>query len=158
MVNIKKILFPTDFSEYSLAARDFAYDLANRYAAQLHCIHIVDSVENIILAGYMPAMETIPPVTIEQIEEIAKQRLDEFVKKHFSELGNSVVKKVIIGKPFLEIIRYCRQEDINLVVLGTHGRSALASMLIGSVAEKVVHKAPCPVLTVRHPTHKFVAP
>ncbi|MGA2914401.1 MAG: universal stress protein [Sedimentisphaerales bacterium] len=158
MVNIRKILFPTDFSEYSLTARDFAYDLANRYAAQLHCVHIVDLVDNMILGGYMPTMEVVPAVSVGRIEETAKKNLDEFVKRHFSEFKNSIVKKVITGKPFFEIIQYCRQEDIDLIVMGTHGHSALASMLLGSVAEKVVRKAPCAVLTVRHPAHKFVAP
>ncbi len=158
MVKIKKILFPTDFSEYSLAARDFACDLTNRYAAQLHCIHVVDAAEDIMLGGYVPAIEPIPAVTIGRIEEATRESLDEFVKKHFAEFENSVVKKVIVGKPFFEIIQYCRQEDIDLIVMGTHGHSALASMLLGSVAEKVVRKAPCAVLTVRHPAHKFVAP
>jgi len=157
MVNIRKILFPTDFSEYSLAALDFAGDLTDRYMAQLHCVHVVDLVDNMLLGGYMPTM-VIPPVAIDQIEEVAKQNLDDFVKKHFSPIENSIIKKIIIGKPFVEIICYCRQENIDLIVLGTHGHSALASMLLGSVAEKVVRKAPCPVLTVRHPEHKFVAP
>ena len=158
MVNIRKILFPTDFSEYSLAALDFAYDLTNRYTAQLHCMHVVDVVDNMILGEYVPTMEGIPPFAVGQIKETAEQRLDEFVKKHFSEFKNSIVKKVVMGKPFFEIIQYCRQENIDLIVLGTHGHSALASMLLGSVAEKVVRKAPCPVLTVRHLEHKFIAP
>jgi nucleotide-binding universal stress UspA family protein len=62
------------------------------------------------------------------------------------------------GPPFLEIVRYAQEANIDLIVLGTHGRGGLAHMLLGSVAEKVVRKAPCPVLTVRHPEHEFVAP
>jgi nucleotide-binding universal stress UspA family protein len=65
---------------------------------------------------------------------------------------------VLVGTPFVEIIHYARDQSIDLIVLGTHGRSALAAMLLGTVAEKVVRKAPCPVLTVRHPQHKFEMP
>ncbi|HBG78363.1 MAG TPA: universal stress protein [Phycisphaerales bacterium] len=163
MVNIKKILYPTDFSEYSLAALDFARDLTDRYKAQLHCVYVVDFVDSILLEGYAPIIEAPPvpvilPGTIEQTKEVAEQRLNNFIKKHLSAIENSVTKKIITGKPFVEIIHYCQQENIDLIVMGTHGHSALASMLLGSVAEKVVRKAPCPVLTVRHPGHKFVAP
>ena len=61
---------------------------------------------------------------------------------------------VVIGKPFVEITRYAQEQHIDLIVIGTHGHSALASVFLGSVAEKVIHKAPCAVLTVRHPEHK----
>jgi nucleotide-binding universal stress UspA family protein len=65
---------------------------------------------------------------------------------------------VLVGAPFVEIIRYARDQSIDLIVIGTHGHSALAAMLLGAVAEKVVRKAPCPVLTVRHPKHVFEMP
>ena len=64
----------------------------------------------------------------------------------------------MLGKPFEQIIRHARQEEIDLIVIGTHGHSALGSMLLGSVAEKVIRKAPCAVLSIRHPDHKFEAP
>ena len=63
-----------------------------------------------------------------------------------------------IGPPFLTIINYAKREPIDLIVMGTHGRGAIAHLLIGSVAENVVRKAPCPVLTVRHPEHEFITP
>ena len=62
----------------------------------------------------------------------------------------------LIGSPFLEIVTYAKAQDIDLIVMGTHGRGPIAHMLMGSVAEKVVRKAPCPVLTVRHPEHEFI--
>ena len=63
-----------------------------------------------------------------------------------------------IGHPSLEIIRYAKDHEIDIIVMGTHGRTGVGHMLMGSVAEKVVRKAPCPVLTVRHPDHEFVMP
>jgi nucleotide-binding universal stress UspA family protein len=70
----------------------------------------------------------------------------------------TVVREIRQGSPFLEIIRYAKEKNIDLIVLGTHGRSGLAHVMLGSVAERVVRIAPCPVLTVRHPEHEFVMP
>ena len=70
----------------------------------------------------------------------------------------NVTREVLMGHPFVEIIRYAREQDVDCIVLGTHGRSGLSHLLLGSVAERVVRKAPCPVLTVRHPEHEFVMP
>ena len=66
--------------------------------------------------------------------------------------------EMVCGSPFLEIIAYAKSREIDLIVMGTHGRGPIAHMLMGSVAEKVVRKAPCPVLTVRHPEHEFLMP
>ena len=66
--------------------------------------------------------------------------------------------KVLNGVPFVEIIRYARESEMDLIVMGTHGRTGLGHLLIGSVTERVVRKSPCPVLTVKHPEHEFVMP
>ena len=83
--------------------------------------------------------------------------MERFVADNLSET-QKVESRVLVGVPFVEIIRYARDQSIDLIVIGTHGHSALAAMLLGTVAEKVVRKAPCPVLTVRHPQHKFEMP
>jgi nucleotide-binding universal stress UspA family protein len=70
----------------------------------------------------------------------------------------SAVVALRSGSPFVEVVRYAREEGIDLIVLGTHGRGAIAHMLLGSVAERVVRKAHCPVMTVRQPEHAFVMP
>lgn len=70
----------------------------------------------------------------------------------------NVVPEVAEGTPFEEIVRFARDKDIDLIVMGTHGHTGLAHLFLGSVAEKVVRRAPCPVLTVRHPEHEFVHP
>jgi nucleotide-binding universal stress UspA family protein len=158
MTTIKKILYPTDFSEHSQAAIPFSVDLAKHYGAELHCIHVVDTEHEFFMeAGYVIPLRT-NPIDIEHLQTVAREQMEEFVNKHMSEVSSSVRIAVVLGKPFEQIVRYARKENVDLIVIGTHGHSALASMLLGSVAEKVIRKAPCPVLSVRHPEHVFKAP
>jgi nucleotide-binding universal stress UspA family protein len=159
MAAIDKILYTTDFSERSLAALPLAVDLARRYGAELHCLHVVDRPAEFVLEdSYMLPLVSEYQPDYDKLKEAAESHLEQFVARHVPALQESVKKVVVMGKPFVEILRYAREQGINLIVLGTHGRSALGSMLLGSVAEKVVRKAPCPVLTVRHPDHHFEAP
>jgi nucleotide-binding universal stress UspA family protein len=157
MINLKKILYPTDFSEYSSAALPYAVHLTEQNKAQLYCLHVVEMPQAEYLTGdYMIALET-PHIPEEKVLKTFEARLDRFVAENFSEI-EKVTTKVIVGVPFVEIIRYTRDQSIDIIVMGTHGHSALAAMLLGSVAEKVIRKAPCPVLSVRHPKHKFQMP
>ncbi len=159
MAAIRKILYPTDFSERSVVAVPLALDLARLYGAELHCLHVVDAPGEFILEdNYMLPLTTDYRPDFEELRKSAETHLDQFIAQQMAEVKDSVRKAVVIGKPFAEIIRYARDRDIDLIVLGTHGRSALGSMLLGSVAEKVVRKASCAVLTVRHPEHRFEAP
>ena len=158
MMNINKILYPTDFSEYSIAALPYAVGLSEQNKSEFHCLHVVDvESEEFIRHGYVIPLVSLPDISESEIMRSAQKQLDEFVSENMAE-AQPLVKKVIRGKPFVEIIRYARDNSIDLIVMGTHGRSALASILLGSVTEKVVRKAPCPVLTVRHPQHKFEMP
>jgi len=157
MLNLKKILYPTDFSEYSLAALPYAAVLAQQNDAQLYCLHVVEMPKEEHLIGDYMVPLNVPHVPEDKILRTARTRLERFVSEHLSEIDN-VTPRVLTGTPFVEIIRYARDQFIDLIVIGTHGHSALAAMLLGSVAEKVVRKAPCPVLTVRDPRHKFEAP
>lgn len=159
MTTIDRILYPTDFSERSLAALPLAVDLAHRYGAELHCLYVVDVPNEFVLEdSYMLPLTTECRPDYDKLKEAAESHLEQFVAEHMPDLRDSVKRVIVIGKPFAEIIRYAREQSIDLIVLGTHGRSALGSMLLGSVAEKVVRKAPCAVLTVRHPEHRFEAP
>jgi nucleotide-binding universal stress UspA family protein len=159
MAAIRKILYPTDFSERSLAALPLAVDLAQRYDAELHCLHVVDMPSEFVLEdSYMLPLTTEYRPDYDKLKEVAESHLEQFVTEHMPDLRDSVKRAVIMGKPFAEILRYAREQGIDLIVLGTHGRSALGSMLLGSVAEKVVRKATCAVLTVRHPEHRYEAP
>jgi nucleotide-binding universal stress UspA family protein len=155
MVEIKHILYPTDFSEHSLVALPIALDLVGRYGATFHCLHVLDVGHEFFLASG----ELIPcPMDKAEMLRSVEEKLDRFIQDHVLPSELSIRQTVVQGTPFIEIIRYCRQEEIDLIVLGTHGHSALASMLLGSVVEKVVRKAPCAVLSVRHPEHRFEAP
>jgi len=157
-VNIKKILYPTDFSTYSLAALPFAVDMAKRYGAELHCVHILDTgYEFFSEGGYLETTVTKTPIPIEELRKSAEEQMSTMIHKYLASAENSVVRQVIMGTPSVEIINYAEQENIDLIVIGTHGRSALASMLMGSVTEKVLHKALCPVLAVKHPEYEVAA-
>jgi nucleotide-binding universal stress UspA family protein len=157
MLNLKKILYPTDFSEYSLAALPYAVGLTKQNNAKLYCLHVVEMhQEEYLTSEYMVPLN-VPHVPEDKVLRTARARLERFVAENLSEI-DKVTSRVLVGAPFVEIIRYARDQSIDLIVIGTHGHSALAAMLLGAVAEKVVRKAPCPVLTVRHPKHVFEMP
>ncbi len=159
MLKLNRILYPTDFSESSAVAVPHALDLAERYKAELHCLHVVDTAyRELVNHGYSLPMSPMPTINHSEVVQSAHKKLDTFVNTFMSQAAGNMVKEVVEGKPFIEIIRYAKTHEIDLIVMGTHGHSALGAMLLGSVTEKVVRKSPCAVLTVRHPKHKFEMP
>ncbi len=155
MIEFRKILYATDFSDLSAWALTYAGYLADTCRAELHCVHVVDDSYQYWLSLDAAPIPAGPPV--EQIAAAAEQQMHRFLEGKLPE-GVRVVKKVLCGRPFVEIIRYARDRQMDLIVTGTHGHSGLRHVLMGSVAEKVVRKSPCPVLTVRHPDHEFEMP
>ncbi len=155
MIDLHRILVPTDFSKQSQNALKYAVAFAEKFGAELYLLHVVQD-----LAVFIPDMITVaPPVlpTVKQLTDavyVAFERLIE--ENHLT--GLAVHREVREGSPFVEIIRFASEEDMDLIVLSTHGHTGLAHMLLGSVTEKVVRKAPCPILTVRDPEHEFVHP
>ena len=123
------------------------------YKAQLHVLHVLEPYY--VVADVNGVADQ--PTQIDRLPTV-DERLTRFCKEHLQAVDDTVIHKTVVGRPFLEIIRYAKDNQIDLIVLGTHGRGVLSHVLIGSVAEKVVRKAPCPVLTVRHPEHEFVMP
>jgi nucleotide-binding universal stress UspA family protein len=112
------------------------------------------------LAVFIPDMITIAPPpapTVEQMTRAVHDAFDRLVKENHLERF-TVHREVREGTPFSEIVRFAKEQQIDLIIMGTHGHTGLTHMLLGSVTEKVVRKAPCPVLTVRHPEHEFVHP
>lgn len=155
MIDLHRILVPTDFSKFSEAALKYAAAFADKFGAEIHLLHVAQD-----LALFIPDMVTVtPPLvpTIEQITSAATEAFERLVRENHLEKF-TIHRAVREGPPFSEIVRYAKEKEIDLIVMGTHGRGALAHMLLGSVTEKVVRKAPCPVLTVRHPEHEFVHP
>lgn len=150
MITLKKILVPTDFSDHSDKAIQYGAELASKFGAELHLVHAIEATPIMYGEGAY-----FPPETEAEIEAAAVKQLEGLT---VDAEGVSVQRKVVPGHPFVEVIRYAKENDIGLIVIGTHGRGAIAHMLLGSVAEKVVRKAPCPVLTVRDKEHEFVRP
>jgi nucleotide-binding universal stress UspA family protein len=154
MIALKRILVATDFSEASAAAVRYGRALAESFGASLDVLHVM---EDPFL--YAPTSEGFAPPQeyFESLEQQTRENLEQTVAPaDRAKLNARLVLKR--GTPFVEIIRYAKSEAVDLIVLGTHGRGPIAHMLMGSVAERVVRKAPCPVLTVRHPEHEFVMP
>jgi nucleotide-binding universal stress UspA family protein len=157
MLNLKKILYPTDFSEYSLAALPYAVSLTKQNNAEMYCLHVVEMPQEEYLTSEYMVPLNVPHVPKDKVLRTARARMKRFVTEDLSEI-DKVTSRVLVGVPFIEIIRYAGDQSIDLIVIGTHGHSAMAAMLLGTVAEKVVRKASCPVLTVRHPQYKFEMP
>ena len=155
MIQLKSILVPSDFSDYSKHALRYGCAFAAEFGAELHLLHVVQDI-----VGLVPEVGMAFPPTGDyrrELRESAEKALEELPGSPW--LGElSVVRATREGAPFVEIIRYAKKHKIDLIVMGTHGRTGLSHILLGSVAERVVRKAPCPVLTVRHPEHEFVMP
>ena len=155
-ITFSKILHPTDFSELSLHALGYARALAESFDAHLHCLHVIDEAYQ-YWSAVGPEMAPVTP-PVEDLTSLADGQMQRFSDDHLIGLKYPAVTKVVFGKPFAEIVRYARETSIDLIVLATHGRGGLTHVLLGSTAEKVVRKAPCPVLTIRDPKHEFVMP
>jgi len=155
-IEIRRILYPTDFSDLGLHALKYARDFAASHHATLHCLHVVDEAYQYLVSVGPDSVPIGPPT--EDLVNAAEKHMDAFVAEHLADTPFPVTSKVIAGRPFMAIIQYARDHAIDMIVIATHGRTGLKHVLLGSVAEKVVRKAPCPVLSIRHPEQKFVMP
>lgn len=156
MPSFQKLLYPTDFSDLANYASEYARSLAEVFGAELHVLHVVDEAYQYWTAMGPHSLPVGPPP--EELIANARQHMTAWKDDLFAGASFPVVTEVVGGRPFMEIIRYAREKSIDLIVIGTHGRTGLSHMLLGSVAERVVRKAPCPVLSVRHPGHHFKMP
>lgn len=155
MIDLRRLLIPTDFSKFSANALAYAAAFAEKFGAELHLLHVVQSYAMLV----PDSLNVVPPVgpSVEELTVAVRAALDRAVQENNLERF-TVHREVREGSPFYEIIQYAKEKDVDLIVMGTHGHSGLVHVLLGSVTEKVVRKAPCPVLTVRHPEHEFVHP
>ncbi len=157
MLLIRNVLVATDFSECSGAALTYGRALASRFGARLHVLHVIEVVAAADVAGIGVYASTAPDLYL-QLEASAREQLHQLVSAADRELLQVRAATVTGDTPARAIGEYALAEDIDLIVVGTHGRRGLSHLLLGSVAERVVRSAPCPVLTVRHPEREFVLP
>jgi universal stress protein A len=156
MIALKKVLVATDFSEPSEAALAYGRDLARNFGASLTVLHVVD---NILARAYGSDGIIMADSELQrEIQSAAQQQVDALLFDDDRDTLRAIGVTVTSNAPAPAIVTYAREAGTDLLVLGTHGRGAVAHLLMGSVAERVVRTAPCPVLTVRHPEHEFVLP
>jgi nucleotide-binding universal stress UspA family protein len=151
MINLTRILVPSDFSECSDAAVRYGLELARKFGARLHLLHVIQDPATQPWAAEGFAVPLLD--ALDQWQRDAKVRLEHAIP---AEDRDNAVVTCAIASPCSEILRYAAANGIDLIVMGTHGRGGVSHMLLGSIAEKVVRRAPCPVLTVRQPEHEFV--
>ena len=148
MINLKRILVPTDFSTTSEAALSYGIALTRAFNAKLVLLNVPAHPGSAAEAEY--------PIGIyETMQNAASQRLGDLLsREEITELKPEYV--MLIGHPADEIVKFAESHAIDLIVMGTHGREGVARVLIGSVAETVVRRATCPVLTIHYPEREFV--
>ncbi len=163
---IENILVPVDFSPYSTEALLYAATLADHLASTVVVLHVIaKEIEaqtvhqragrGVPLFGWGVTSETLGvspemhEAVVVDLRERAQTALQHFLPSELS--GRSVELRVEIGHPFEQILEVAKGERVDMIVMGTHGRTGLAHIMLGSVAERVVRMAPCPVLTVKAP-------
>ena len=155
MIKFHRILLPTDFSANSRMAQAYACDFAEQHQAELHLLHVTQ--EMVLVAADPLSGFTLPAANTDAARTGVERELKNFLDPAWT-AKRRVVHAVRSGSPFVEVVRYAREHEIDLIVISTHGRTGLAHVLLGSAAENIVRTAPCPVLTVRPDDHKYEAP
>jgi universal stress protein A len=149
MIKLEKILFPTDFSDASHNAKRYAISFAKVFGARLYVLTVNQLIN----------MAFLDPLIIHDLDENRESAVQENLEQLSVEIVNQgveVIAEVRKGSSSLEIISFAQEKEIDLIIMGTHGWSGLDHVLMGSTAEVVVRRAPCPVLTVRPTIHDFI--
>lgn len=149
MIQIRTILVPTDFSDTSLPSLRYAVELARKFGSAIHLLYVIeDPIEFLpVFGGYTPDRSAF--------EEFARAGLDAWASTEDLS-GIDVTKRFVHAKPSLGIIQYAKRHEIDMIVMGTHGRGFTGHILMGSVAEQVVRHAPCPTLTIKPANFKLI--
>jgi universal stress protein A len=155
VITIKNVLVATDFSDAAAAALNYGRELARSYQAALHVIYVVDDMR------WRYSFDMTPSLMVgvqESLEEAARTQMAALITDEDREQlrARSVIQTAI--SPADAIVDYAKTAAIDLLVVGTHGRGAVQRLLLGSVAERLVRTAPCPVLTVRTHEREFIVP
>jgi nucleotide-binding universal stress UspA family protein len=155
MIALKTVLVATDFSETSGVALRYAKAFAHAFGAALHVLHVVQEpfAQPWAVEAYGFSLATLQDEWVRE----AKERIETTLSaEERTSLRAELATR--LGHPVVEILKYAADHSIDLIVIGTHGRGPLGHMVMGSVAERIVRKATCPVLTVHHPEREFVLP
>lgn len=154
MFKIKNILLPTDLSTTSLSTAEYAIELAVQYKAKIHLLHVLEKTPPILA---IRSLDLSQEKILKSFEEEGKKSLDNAIRKIRKGGGENVEIEPVLkkGNDYEEIVRYSKDHKIDLIVIATHGRTGLLHTLLGSVAEKVIRYAKCPVLVITpHKTRK----
>ena len=146
MSPIKRLLVPTDFSPVSDIATEYAIDLAGRFGAAVHLLHVLDDTS--YAAAYPDGFYVELPSVRKQLVEEADKKLAALAAG-FAARNFTATWQVLSGRPARVIADEAQHRGTDLIVMGTHGRGGFAHLVLGSVAERVLRTAPCPVLAVR---------
>ena len=138
---MKNILITTDFSETSQTAFALARQVAEKFGGVLNLLHVQE-------LHLPPLVYESAGTGVGQIEQEHRELAENRIKELAQSLGG-VRAEVVLGTPHIEIVRYAKANDIDLIVMATHGRGFFSHAILGSTTERVVRRAPCPVLTVR---------
>jgi nucleotide-binding universal stress UspA family protein len=155
MIRLENILVATDFGPASESALNYGRQLARSFGARLHVIHVVD---NTITWTAVDGIATDFAMLQAEIEDGAREKLRSLLSDEDRHELRAVQVIRTATSPAYAIVAYAKDSQADLLIMGTHGRGVMGHLLMGSVAEKVVRIAPCPVLTVRSPEHEFVLP
>jgi nucleotide-binding universal stress UspA family protein len=151
MIRLQRILVPTDFSDSARHALTYGISFAREYEAELVLLHVVETVP----VGYASDLFPVPMAEVfQEISGYAKTELAKIAEEARAK-GVTVRETVVQGKPSAEIARVASEEQVDMIVLGTHGKGMLDKAIFGSTTERVVRRSPCPVLTVRPTEHAF---
>ncbi len=158
MIAVKNVLVATDFSPSSDTALAYGRTLARTFGGRLHVMHVVEDVA--LRLAYADAAGGIasPRDTQLEIERDGQRRLDAAVAEDDRRELQAVAVLRVGNSPAAEIVNYAAETNIDVIVVGATGRGMIDRLLMGSVADKVIRRAPCPVLAVRHPEHEFIVP
>lgn len=143
-MSMPHFLVPIDFSAYAEQALDYAARLARTLKARLTVLHVIQPVP---MAGVDMGV-ALPEAYLRELEEAVQHNMEEALGRVTAD-GLTAERVVLYGVPFQEIVETAKAHQVDLIVMGTHGRTGLMYVLLGSVAEKVVRLAPCSVLVVR---------
>ena len=154
IVSPKRVLWPTDFSELSLQGGRYARGFCDVFGAKLHMVHVIPPPLSPDMSVIVPAEV---PIAISEPELVAaaESALQRLIDEQFE--GDETIEfAAIYGNPWSAICKYAHENEIELIVVATHGHTGLRHVLIGGTAERIVQHAPCPVLTVKDPEREFL--